>query len=114
MEFNLELEILKAKSYIKEYVNILYIQALSKNDLKAKDTSKEINEKLMDDYLIKRGYVINYLLGKRIFIKGFVCVMYNKTYIEIWHDTHSKNKSVFINNSLLTGLPITLNYMEKL
>ena len=109
---NIELEILKAKIHCKEYIDMLYIQAISVSNLKS--TSKEINDKLIDDFLIKKGYVVNYLLGKRIHTKGFVCVMYNKTYIEVWHDTIKKNNSIFIKESFLTSLPITLNYMEKL
>jgi hypothetical protein len=47
-------------------------------------------------------------------VKDFTCVFVNKNVIEVWHDKTKNNKSVFINESLLTGLPITLNYMERI
>ena len=94
----------------KEHVEMLHIQAKSKTE----ESVKVINENAIEDYLKKRGYTMNYLLGKRVMVKDFTVVYINKTYIEVWHDKTKNNKSVFINESLLTGLPITLNYMERL
>ena len=94
-----------------EYIEMLYIQAKSKI---SKESVKEIDEKSIEDWLKKRGYTMNYVLGKRVMVKEFTCVFVNKNVIEVWHDKTKNNKSVFINESLLTGLPITLDYMERI
>jgi hypothetical protein len=94
-----------------EHVEMLYIQAKSKI---SKESVKEIDEKSIEDWLKKRGYTMNYVLGKRVMVKDFTCVFVNKNVIEVWHDKTKNNKSVFINESLLTGLPITLDYMERI
>jgi hypothetical protein len=101
----------KAMFDFNEYVEMLYIQAKSKCSL---ETNKGINEKLIEDYLKKRGYTMNYILGKSVMVKDFTCVFVDKYAIEVWHDKTNNNKSVFINESLLTGLPITLKYMERI
>lgn len=95
----------------KEKLEMLYIQAKSKV---SKESEKVIDEKLIEDYLKKRGYTMNYLLGKRVMIKDFTCVFIDKDIVEVWHDKIPNNKSVFVKESLLTGLPITLNYMERI
>lgn len=95
----------------KEHVEMLYIQAKSKV---SKECEKEIDEKSIEDWLKKRGYTMNYVLGKRVMVKDFTCVFVEGNVVEIWHDKIPNNKSVFINESLLTGLPITLNYMERI
>lgn len=95
---------------IKEHIEMLFIQTKSI----AKETEKLINEKLIEDYLKKRGYTMNYVLGKRVMVKDFTCVFVTDYYIEVWHDKSKNNKSVFVSESLLTGLPITLNYMERI
>jgi hypothetical protein len=101
----------KAIRHVKDHVEMLYIQASSKQP---KDTEKQIDDKLIEDYLKKRGYTMNYVLGKRVMVKDFTCVYVQKTYVEIWHDKIHNNKSVFITENLLTGLPITLTYMERI
>jgi|688.fasta_scaffold789533_2 hypothetical protein len=95
----------------KEHVEMLYIQAKSKV---SEECEKEIDEKSIEDWLKKRGYTMNYVLGKRVMVKDFTCVFVEGNVVEIWHDKIPNNKSVFINESLLTGLPITLNYMERI
>lgn len=95
----------------KEHVEMLYIQAKSKV---SKESVKEIDEKMIEDYLKKRGYTMNYVLGKRVMTKDFTCVFVDKNIVEVWHDKVQNNKSIFVNESLLTGLPITLNYMERI
>lgn len=95
------------------YIQMLYIQALSK-PYPIDSIDKNINEDLIDDYLKKRGYTMNYVLGKKVMVKDFT-VVYNKgNSIEVWHDKSNNNKSVFVNESLLTGLPVTLDYMERI
>ena len=79
-----------------------------------KDTSKKLDDKLIEKFLKKRGYTMNYMLGKPIMVKGFTCVYVQDDYVEVWHDKTNNDKSVFVNESLLTGLPITLNYMERI
>ncbi|ENA1795742.1 hypothetical protein ABF176_002592 [Flavobacterium psychrophilum] len=101
----------KALYNFKEHVEMICIQAKSKVST---ESVKEIDEKLIEDYLKKRGYTMNYILGKRIMVKGFTCVFVDKNVVEVWHDKTKNNKSVFVNESLLTGLPITLNYMERI
>ena len=101
----------KALHNVKEHVEMIYIQAKSKV---SKESVKEIDEKLIEDYLKKRGYTMNYILGKRVMVKDFTCVFVAGNIVEVWHDKSQNNKSVFVNESLLTGLPITLNYMERI
>lgn len=101
----------KAVHDFRENLEMFFIQSKSKI---SNDTAKEIDEKLIEDYLKKRGYTINYILGKRVMVKGFTCVFIDKHFIEVWHDKVKNNKSVFVKESLLTGLPITLNYMERI
>lgn len=113
MDLNTYIECLYQKALydVKEHVQMLYIQAKSKCKT---ECLKEIDEKLIEDYLKKRGYTMNYILNKRVLVKDFTCVFIDKNVVEIWHDKTKNNKSIFINESLLTGLPITLNYMEKI
>lgn len=101
----------KAMFNFKEHLEMLYIQTKSKV---SGELPKEINEKQLEDYLKKRGYTMNYVLGKRVMVKDFTCVYIEKNIVEVWHDKAKNNKSVFVNESLLTGLPITLNYMERI
>ena len=96
---------------VKNHVEMLYIQSKSKV---SKESVKEIDEKLIEDWLKKRGYTMNYVLGKRVMVKDFTCVFVECNVVEVWHDKIPNNKSVFVNESLLTGLPITLNYMERI
>jgi len=113
MTLNTYIETLYKKAIFdfNEYVEMLYIQAKSKV---SKEIEKLIDEKLIEDYLKKRGYIMNYVLGKRVMVKDFTCVFIKDNYVEVWHDKSNNNKSVFINESLLTGLPIILNYMERI
>ena len=111
LDTHIEMLYYKALHNFKEHVEMLYIQAKSKT---SKESVKEIDEKLIEDYLKKRGYTMNYILGKRVMIKDFTCVFVDKNSVEVWHDKSNNNKSVFVNESLLTGLPITLNYMERI
>lgn len=101
----------KALFNFKEHVEMLFIQSKS---IQHEDSIKLLDEKLIEDYLKKRGYTMNYVSGKRVMVKDFVCVFIGIDFIEIWHDKANNNKSVFVKESLLTGLPITLNYMERL
>ena len=116
--FNFESDILikrltiEAQNRLDNYIDMLYVKSYSY--LKDSDTDKTIEEEELEKYLFKRGYVLNYVRGERILTKGFVCVKINDTYIETWHDKANNDKSVFVKESVLTGLPITLNYMESL
>ena len=98
----------KTLKNFNEYVELLYISVLSR----AKETDKQITEEMIEIYLKKRGYTTNYVSGKRIMIKDFTCVYYNCGILEIWHDIKN-SKTMFIKESLLTNLPIMLDYMEK-
>ena len=112
MELSTHLDILynNAMNNFNNYVEMIYIQAKSKS---SKEVTKVINAELIEDYLKKRGYIMNYVLGKRIMVKNFTCVFIHESYIEVWCDKVN-NKSIFIKESLLTGLPITLDYMERI
>lgn len=104
-----------AKRRLNDHIEMLYIQAVSKLSPEIKiDTPKKIDSKLIEDFLKKRGYTMNYILGKTVMVKAFTCVYVQDDYVEIWHDKTNNDKSVFVNESLLTGLPITLNYMERI
>ena len=72
----------KTLKNFNEYVELLYISVLSR----AKETDKQITEEMIEIYLKKRGYTMNYVSGKRIMIKDFTCVYYNCGILEIWHD----------------------------
>jgi len=99
---------------VNEYIEMRYIQINSKFLVNDNDLNKEINDKLIEDYLKKRGYTMNYILQKRVMVKDFTCVFVKDNYIEIWHDKINNNKSVFITENYLTNLPITLSYMENI
>lgn len=103
--------IAKVKQELNEYIQTLHICALSKS---LQETDKKITKDLIDNFLKKRGYTLNYMLGKVVMTKGFTCVCVRDDSVEIWHDKTNNNKSIFINHSLLTGLPIVLNYMERI
>ena len=105
----------KTLSNINDFIEMLYIQGKSKaNLIGIPDTKKIIDDKLIEDYLKKRGYTMNYVLGKRVMIKDFTCVFVGENYAEVWHDKTNSKASVYVSESLLTGLPITLNYMERI
>lgn len=76
-------------------------------------TFKNPNQNQLEDYLKSKGYLQDRILNRHCFIKGFVCVLITDSFIEIWHDLPN-SKSLFITMSQLTGLPIALEYMEKI
>jgi hypothetical protein len=102
----------KARIRVNEHIDMLYIQALS--SLSKHETAKEVTQEHIESYLKKRGYSWNRVLQKDVMVKDFTCVYIGEGYIEVWHDKTNNNKSVFVNDSLMTGLPITLNYMEAI
>ena len=65
------------------------------------------------EMLKKRGYVNSFYKGLNVWMKGFVCIVADDNMFTIWHDTENTNKQV-INKSILTHLPIVLNYMERI
>jgi hypothetical protein len=102
-----------------EKLEMHYIHAVSSLSLDKKFLehgvyvfTNKLNEPLVESFLKKKGYVLNVVLGKTIWTKGFVCVEIHENSIEVWIDIKNA-KSVFVNESYLTGLPLTLNYMEK-
>ncbi|WP_372938724.1 hypothetical protein [Seonamhaeicola sp.] len=114
-DYRIDQMVVDAKRHLEDHIEMLYIQAVSKLTPEIKiDTPKKIDSSLIEDYLKKRGYTMNYVLGKTVMVKGFTCVYVQDDYVEVWHDKTNNNKSVFVNESLLTGLPITLSYMERI
>ena len=104
-----------AKRRIDEFIEINIINAKTRLlNIGVKEISKGTNQNLIEKYLKRRGYVENYVLGRLVFTKGFTVVCVHDDFIEVWHDKTNNNKSVFIHESELTGLPITLNYMERI
>ncbi|MCP4984894.1 MAG: hypothetical protein GY928_02155 [Colwellia sp.] len=104
----------EAKEHLKNHIEMLYIQTISRVSLMKKyDFKIVIDEKSIESYLKKRGYTMNYVSDRMIMVKGFTCVFVKDDYVEVWHDKTNNDKSVFISESLLTGLPITLDYMER-
>jgi hypothetical protein len=105
----------EAKRNIDDHIEMLCIQGrsklLAKNEIKA---DKSVTQDLIEGYLKKRGYVMNSVGRQRIWTSGFVCVLVSKNHIEVWHDIPNRMSSVFVHESLLTGIPITLNYMERI
>lgn len=59
---------------------MLYISAKS---YPGDSVDKTINKKLIDKYLQKRGYTMNYVLGNSVMVKGFTCVKCNDDNIEV-------------------------------
>jgi hypothetical protein len=110
--WNLKSELLfyDSKQKLKDYIDMLCIIEISKGKT---ETDKTINKTLIESYLKSKGYTANFILRKPVMVKAFTCVYIHDNCVEVWHDIPN-SKSQFINNSLLTGLPITLNYMEKL
>jgi len=96
---------------VHQYVEMLYIKEHSRPSRVNDD--KGINIEILEKYLKKRGYVANNVLGKRVMVKAFTCVHVTDECVEIWHDVPN-TKTFFINESLLTGLPISLDYMERI
>lgn len=114
-----DLQYKQAKQRINEYIDMLYIQTVSRLNISkeaiAKNTiDKTLTTSLIEEYLKKQGYVLNLILKKPVWIKGFTCVSINEDFVEVWHDIPNNKGSVVIHTSLLTGLPITLKYMEKI
>jgi hypothetical protein len=100
----------EAKKRIDEYIEMLCIHALSSG---VQPIDIELTYQMIEAYLKKRGYSVNTLRGYKIYTKAFTCAIIHKDTIEVWHDVKD-SKHQFIKSSLLTGLPITLNYMEKI
>lgn len=88
-----------------------YIHAVSQIN---KQSNKNLSKDLIESFLKKRGYTLNYIMKKPVMTKGFVVVNIQDEFVEVWHDVPKKQDSVFIKESMLTGLPITLNYMERI
>jgi hypothetical protein len=98
------------------YIHAVSKLSLNKEALKNKRKilyTNKLDAELIEKYLKVRGYVLNLVLGEPIFTKGFVCVQIHENNIEVWIDKIKNPKPVFVNESYLTGLPLTLNYMEK-
>ena len=109
----------EAQRKIDDHIEMLYISALSKVRKVNKDIDKSLTNTLIEKYLKRRGYVENVILGSVIFTKGFVCIKIHTqnnelNFVEIWSDVPNKGKSHYIHQSLLTGLPILLNYFERI
>ena len=108
-DHKINLLFIEARSRIDEAIELSYINILSKSN----SSDRTITNKLIEKYLERRGYVVNTLSRNRLLTKGFVCVAIHNNYIEIWHDIPN-SKSSFVNDSLLTSLPIALRYYEKI
>jgi len=102
----------EARQNVYEFIDVLHFNALS--DIQNKNLfNKELTNELIEKFLSKRGYIKNVLLDKTIYTKGFVCVAIHEDNVHVWHDV-TNSKIMKVNSSLLTGLPITLNYFERL
>ena len=110
----------EAKQRVYDYIDIMSIQAkhgiYSPNGINRKLLVQEVTE-----YLIKkRMYVQNVVKKDVVYTKGFVCVSIKEggqdgLLMSVWHDTGKQRVTpVNINSSVLTGLPIVLNYMERI
>ena len=112
---------------LDKYIDTLYKQALtnfrdklemhyiSAKCFGGKTINKELADESIEKYSKKRGYILNSILGKPVWTKGFVAVHVKDCKIEIWHDIpRTKTKPMYINESVLSGLPLFLNYMESI
>lgn len=107
--------VVETKNHIKEHIDTLYIITVGKANINLlKETDKTINNYLLNEFLKKRGYTMNYLLGKQVMTKDFTVVYNAGNCVEVWHDVKKNNTSIFIADSLLTSLPVALNYMERI
>lgn len=103
----------EAKSNVSNYIDLLYISCLSKINHNPTETNKIATKKIIENYLEKkRNYQRLELLDKTIYIKNFTCVYVCDKYVEIWNDIKN-SKSLFIENSTLTSLPLSLDYFEQ-
>lgn len=118
-----DLQYKQAKQRVHDYIDMLYIQYVSKLRINKEisiqtnmrdKTPNPLTTDLIEEYLRKRGYVLNVMLKKPIWTRDFTCVSIMEDHVEIWHDIPKSKGPVVIHNSLLTGLPITLKYMEKI
>jgi hypothetical protein len=111
---NIDKSISNALSSVNEFIDMLYIQAISKARAEHIDEISKLDVKEIETYLKRKGYNLNYVSGKPVMVKGFTCCYIQKDSVEVWHDVPNSKSSVFIHESILTGLPITLNYMERI
>jgi len=105
------------KSNLFDFIDLLAEQ--KKWELSTKITNETMlpvfNKSVGENFLKKRGYFLSgfVLNGKPIWMKDFVCVQIEDNLIRVWHDL-PKAKPSFIHQSFITGLPIALNYFERI
>jgi hypothetical protein len=108
-----------AKIKVNDYIDMLYISALSKlhDDYRGEDSELNIAQEEVSNYLLQKGYVKNSIKGKNMFTYNFTVVILHESeqglLIEVKHDLPN-SKSSFVTESLLTGLPIALNYFNQI
>ena len=68
---------------------------------------------IIENYLKKRGYTMNYSSRERTMIKGLNCVTIHKDFIEIWNNVICGKHIVIVGCYLIT-LPSALDYMERI
>jgi len=103
----------EANQRINDFIDILYIDAISKVVCKNSPESKKLTKKNIEDYIKKRGYVFNNVGKDPVWTKGFTVVRVTDNAFEIWTDVNNSKKSI-IDNSFLTSIPMFLNYFERI
>lgn len=98
---------------LKDFNNNLNLIFIKYDNLNLKILDKSINQDILEKYLKRQGYYENFVLGERIYVKGFTCIKIIDTTIEIWTDKCNNNKHLIINKEHITYLPIALKYFEK-
>jgi hypothetical protein len=112
----------RLKESLNDHIEMLYIQAKSQFEYNSRlitekkskrELKKTMSVEMINNFLKQKDYVKNNLSGRTIMTKGFVCVYTDEDRVEIWHDIKGA-KSTVLTDSYLTGLPIALNYMERI
>ncbi len=110
---NIEMLLKQSAERVNDFIEMRYITELSRIE-GAKESNKEVAKPMIEKFIKSKGYTMNYILGRTALVKGFVCIIVEESHVEIWHDKTGNKNSQFIHESLLTGLPIALNYMERI
>lgn len=116
-ESDIELRLIESKKKISDYIDMLCLDAYSRLDNPKENVfaKRTLTKEAIEEYLMKkRRYVQNIVSGKIIYTHGFVCVSLDGNCISVWHDTRLNPNVVVLKDGFLTGLPITLNYMESI
>jgi hypothetical protein len=112
MDYNKKLDFLKIELF--EWIDFLAEKTKQNFSFQPKTVIPKTTVPVLEKFLQRRGYFQNKILdGSPIWTKDFTCVRVLEREIMVWHDIPN-SKPLLIKESFLTGLPITLKYMERI